>query len=177
MSVNCDFACLYEYEESIGGGSRGARASSRWTAVPVPHGEVSSSRDMAGLHFRGRRWRYRLARRRLAAVSAESLLSRASNILVAPLRSLHGGLPWPQASSFTSALSNTADSSRGGPLGKVASGEDDDESDATRSGDAAQGSRVPMVDDLRWRWQVGSGGEQGPQARDTMGSPLTEASR
>ena len=82
MSVNCDFACLYEYEESIGGGSRGARASSRWTAVPVPHGEVSSSRDMAGLHFRGRRWRYRLARRRLAAVSAESLLSRASNILL-----------------------------------------------------------------------------------------------
>ena len=99
------------------------------------------------------------------------------NILVAPLRSLHGGLPWPQASSFTSALSNTADSSRGGPLGKVASGEDDGESDATRNGDAAQGSRVPMVDDLRWRWQVGSGGEQGPQARDTMGSPLTEASR
>jgi len=80
MSVSCDFACLYEYEESIGGGSRGARASSRWTAVPVPHGEVSSSRDMAGLHFRGRRWRYRLAQRRLAAVSAESLLSVDANL-------------------------------------------------------------------------------------------------
>ena len=99
------------------------------------------------------------------------MLTRASNVLAAPLRSLRGGLPWPRAISFAAALSNTADSSRGGPLGKVASGEDDGESDATRSGDAAQGSRVPMVDDLRWRWQVGSRGEQGPQARDTMGSP------
>ena len=82
--------------------------------APWGTGDVSGSRDMAGLDFRQRRWWHRL--RYLGEGS--SLLTRASNILAAPLRSLRGGLPWRQAISFAAVLSNTAESSSGGQLGE-----------------------------------------------------------